>query len=285
MWDAIAEPVLNALDLRETTKEGHRLWWAPTGLLTFLPLHAAGHHEEGDRDGARPVLDRVVSSYTPTLRALREARRLNARVDRSRIGCVVALPDCGVPWISALPAVEHELEMLTGRFPGIEVLRGLDATPERVREAIQRHGWIHFACHGVSHRDDPSAGALLLHRGNPLTVTDIAAMDTNGVGLAVFSACDTVRGGLKLADESIHLASAFLLAGFPQVVGTLWPLVDKSPLSSPTTPTWCRQRNPYTSIWRGFRLACTELPCAYGPCSAINLLCGRHRCTSVPDVP
>ncbi|WP_443068328.1 CHAT domain-containing protein [Streptomyces sp. NBC_01358] len=175
--------------------------------------------------------------------------------------------------------------MLIGRFPGIEVLRGLDATPERVREAIQRHGWIHFACHGVSHRDDPSAGALLLHRGNPLTVTDIAAMDTNGVGLAFLSACDTVHGGLKLADESIHLASAFLLAGFPQVVGTLWPLVDKSPLSSPTTPTWCRQRNPYTSIWRGFRLACTELRCTYGPCSAINLLCGRHRCTSVPDVP
>ncbi|WP_371604901.1 CHAT domain-containing protein [Streptomyces sp. NBC_01220] len=129
MWDAIAEPVLNALDLRETTKEGHRLWWAPTGLLTFLPLHAAGHHEERDRDGARPVLDRVVSSYTPALRALREARRLNARVDRSRIGCVVALPDCGVPWISALPAVEQSTRCSSGAFQASKCCAGWTRRP------------------------------------------------------------------------------------------------------------------------------------------------------------
>ena len=38
----------------------------------MLPLHGAGYHQA--RDG-RTVLDRVISSYTPTLRALSEAMK------------------------------------------------------------------------------------------------------------------------------------------------------------------------------------------------------------------
>jgi len=41
----------------------------------MLPLHGAGYHASGD---GRTVLDRVVSSYTPTLRALREAMKPSA---------------------------------------------------------------------------------------------------------------------------------------------------------------------------------------------------------------
>jgi hypothetical protein len=39
------------------------MWWVPTGNLSYLPLHAAGRDDEC-------VLDRVVSSYTPTVRSL-----------------------------------------------------------------------------------------------------------------------------------------------------------------------------------------------------------------------
>ncbi|MER7723089.1 CHAT domain-containing protein [Streptomyces sp. NPDC096323] len=46
-----------------------RVWWVPTGSLALLPVHAAGH-----RDGSRTLLDRVISSYTPTVRSLNTAR-------------------------------------------------------------------------------------------------------------------------------------------------------------------------------------------------------------------
>src|SRR5437660_1448375 len=68
-----------------------RMWWCPTGPLTLLPLHAAGRH---DVDGAA-VIDRVVSSYTPTVRALREARQPRPDTGAAAGDAVlmVAMPD------------------------------------------------------------------------------------------------------------------------------------------------------------------------------------------------
>ncbi|MEV6955567.1 CHAT domain-containing protein [Streptomyces sp. NPDC051183] len=93
LWDAVAEPVLTRLGHTRQPEEGQpwpRLWWAPGGVLGALPLHAAGHHTDLAADGAdgagrRTVMDRVVSSYTPTLRALRHAR---AQARRQRTGPV-----------------------------------------------------------------------------------------------------------------------------------------------------------------------------------------------------
>jgi len=64
LWDAAAGPVLDALGLAASAGPLPRLWWLPTGPLSLLPLHAAGYHTGGDE---RTVLDRVVSSYMPTL--------------------------------------------------------------------------------------------------------------------------------------------------------------------------------------------------------------------------
>jgi CHAT domain-containing protein len=42
----------------------------------------------------------------------------------------------------------------------------------------------------------------------------------------VLSACHTARGGTQLADEALHLAGAFQLAGYPSVVATQWQVND-----------------------------------------------------------
>src|SRR5262249_10599341 len=64
LWDHIAAPILNALGYTAAPTGGWpRLWWCPTGALTVLPVHVAGYHHTRDT-----VCDRVVSSYTPTLR-------------------------------------------------------------------------------------------------------------------------------------------------------------------------------------------------------------------------
>jgi CHAT domain-containing protein len=91
--------------------------------------------------------------------------------------------------------------------------------------AAESADWVHFACHGYSDRADPSASHLVLH-DQPLSVLDVNMLRQGRGQLALLSACSTARGAVSLANESIHLTAAFHLAGYMNVIGTLWPVTD-----------------------------------------------------------
>ncbi|MGW6982043.1 CHAT domain-containing protein [Streptomyces sp. NPDC054932] len=230
MWDRITGPVLAALGIHDAPAPGEpypRLWWCPTGLLNLLPLHAAGHHSPAPA-GAPPrtVIDRAVSSYTPTLRALREASgpaRAPGRGDPRML--IVALAE--TPGEPPLPAVNEERNLLTALFADRHtLLEGGDATWESVRTGLARHPWVHFSCHGDQDLTDPSRGGLLLS-DRVLTVEDVAAGHHRGE-FAFLSACKTAAGGLTLTDEVITLAAALHYTGYRHVIGTLWYVYDRS---------------------------------------------------------
>jgi CHAT domain-containing protein len=65
------------------------------------------------------------------------------------------------------------------------------------------------------------------HKESPFTVATLIPARLPHAQLAFLSACQTARNeDLNLLDEAIHLTSAFQLAGFPHVIGTLWPILD-----------------------------------------------------------
>ncbi|MEU2062427.1 CHAT domain-containing protein [Streptomyces sp. NPDC013455] len=225
LWHVVAVPVLEASGHSEPKsgdEQPPRLWWCPTGLFTVFPLHAAGHHlPSGGRDS---VPDRVISSYTPTLRALVHARKRPhgpSRPDTHRLA--VSLP-CTPHWPD-LPAAEEETRALRRRHPDTRLLTGSAATIRTVLEALDRCSWAHFACHGTQDPAQPSRGALILHDG-PLTLSDIARLRVPHAEFAFLSACETSRGGLVLADEALSLAATLQVAGFRDVIGTLWSIDD-----------------------------------------------------------
>ena len=239
LWDALAGPVLGRLGITGPPRDGQpwpRLWWCVSGLLSFLPVHAAGHHDTRADAAPATVIDRVISSYTPTLRALTHARRPGPATvggGRDRPGAgdrVVAVAMPHTPGAADLPGAQAEAAGLQRRFPGrVTVLTGTQATHDTVLAALPAGRWAHFACHGASDLSNPSASCLLLtdHRQRPLTVVDVARLRLDGAGLAFLSACSTARPGGRLADEAIHLASAFQLAGYRHVIATLWPVGDQ----------------------------------------------------------
>ncbi len=229
IWDVIAMPIMNSDAMTDLPGPGPpRLWWCPSGLLSLLPLHAAGHHSAGS-DVARPtVLDRVVSSYSPTIRALLHARTAGPVSEGLPAGkgevIAIAIPD--TPGAPELRAARGEAEALSTEFgPAVVTLVGSQANRKAVLRALPDARLAHFACHGTANLTSPSMSCLHLIDG-PLTVTDIIRLRIGHGELAYLSACSTAQPGTRIADETIHLTSAFQLAGFRHVIGTLWPVAD-----------------------------------------------------------
>jgi CHAT domain-containing protein len=216
LWDTVAEPVLAALPA-----DPARLWWCPTGALTFLPVHAAGHHGSGSR---RTLLDRVICSYTPTLRALAEARTRPPAPAR-----MLAVGQPATPGLSPLPNALAEVRRLASLVPGTTLLSGDAAGREAVLTALAEHTYLHFAGHGGQNPHDPAGGALYCadhQRVGPITVADITRLRLDRAELVFLSACETARGMINLPDEAVHLAGALQLAGFTHVVATQWVVSD-----------------------------------------------------------
>jgi CHAT domain-containing protein len=228
LWDAVAEPVLNALERHHTPAVDQwwpRVWWCPTGPLTVLPLHAAGHHDQPD---GRSVLDRVVSSYTPTLRALAEAR---TRPRHTRPGRLLLIAVPNTPGQPRLPAVAAEQALLTRLFPAEHrtVLVDTAATRTAILNHLPTHAWVHASCHGDQNLADPTRGGLLPYDWNsagPVGVLDTATGDHTGGEFVFLSACKTAIGGTTNPDEVINLAAALQYTGWRHVIGTLWTVWD-----------------------------------------------------------
>jgi tetratricopeptide (TPR) repeat protein len=244
LWDNAAEPVLNTLGYQESPAPGQpwpRLWWIPGGMLSLLPIHAAGHHTNPPDPGHRTVMDRVISSYTPTVRALTHARTTLASAPgptgRSLIVAMSTTP--GLPHDGRLAYVSAEAALLKALLPHPVLLAEPPAANDTHTDQIPTKANVlkhlpgcaiaHFACHGFTDPADPSQSRLLLHdhRRDPLTVAAMAPLALDHTQLAYLSACSTTRvSDTRLLDEAIHLTSAFQLAGFPHVVGTLWEIDD-----------------------------------------------------------
>jgi len=108
------------------------------------------------------------------------------------------------------------------------------STPHKddVLKHVQACRVFHFAGHGQSDPDELSRSCLLLEdwKTNPLTVGDLRdhRLQKTAPSLGFLSACSTGSNKIdKLPDEGIHLVSAFQLAGFRHVVGTLWEVSDQ----------------------------------------------------------
>ena len=189
------------------------------GFLGHLPWHAA---QPAEGDG---VLDRVVSSYTTSLRSLHFARSI-PRAEQGERALIVAQPEVA----SAVPlrGVEREIAAVRRYVPQSTLLEKAEATRAQVLEALQSHSVVHLACHAESDIHTPGRSRLLHvdHEESPLTLADLAGLRLAGRELAVLSACSTFQIAPALADEALHITAAFQQAGFRHVVGAMWPGAD-----------------------------------------------------------
>jgi CHAT domain-containing protein len=142
----------------------------------------------------------------------------------------VGNPDLG-PAL-ALRYAEREARAIGDKFKtAATVLTRADATEHRAKQLSPQAGVLHFAVHGELNEKDPMSSALLLVPGagddGRLEVREIFGLDLNAK-LVVLSACETGLGALSRGDELVGLQRAFLYAGTPTVVTTLWKVDDRA---------------------------------------------------------
>ncbi|KAG0694550.1 CHAT domain-containing protein [Suillus ampliporus] len=224
LWDDIVRPVVENLD--RFAGRGSRIWWCPTSLFNFLPLHAAGEYKRGGKS----LSQQYVSSYTPSLTALIRARRSN---DGSPSVSFAAIGQNHPPGHSLpLEAVEPELELVQSLLPCpptvfFTKVTSVESTKSKVVHTLQDNHWLHFACHGTQNFAEPFKSAFLM-RDKPLSLLDITQTNLSRHQFAFLSACETAVGDFTTPDEVIHLAAGLQFAGVKSVVGTLWSVDDST---------------------------------------------------------
>jgi len=131
--------------------------------------------------------------------------------------------------LTRLPATRAEVEAV-----GDVVLVGKSASETRFRELVTTESrWraIHFACHGIVDAKQPTLCSLELARDgeNDGSLWALEVFRTRvPADLVVLSACETGRGRYVRGEGIIGLVRAFMQAGVPRVICSLWKVDDEA---------------------------------------------------------
>lgn len=188
----------------------------PHGVLHFLPFAALW-------DGKRYLGDTYALSYAPSATAFKFAREKKA----AAMGPMLAAgdPDGSLPYAA-------EEARAAARLYGAEPLIGRAASEAAVLSRAGEAGILHLAAHAVLNPVNPLFTRIELapdgeHDGN-LEMHEVFGLDLSKTGLVVLSGCGTQLGRLSAGDEIEGLTRAFLYAGTPAVMSSLWNVQDES---------------------------------------------------------
>ncbi len=125
----------------------------------------------------------------------------------------------------ALRYAEVEARHLA-RLAGGRAWTGPAPKGERLLAEGRRARWLHFAGHAVFDPHDPLGSTLRLGAGDALSARAIIDGLDLDAELVTLSACTTGLSHVVPGDELLGLQRAFLYAGAPTVVCTLWEADD-----------------------------------------------------------
>jgi CHAT domain-containing protein/tetratricopeptide (TPR) repeat protein len=130
--------------------------------------------------------------------------------------------------LEPLPGADREARSIARFYREGRVLSGAEAGRAAFLGAVARASVIHFAGHALSSEYRPEdTGILLSGAGGRMSLHDIAKLQLNGDATVVLAACSTARGRVRRYEGTLSVARAFLAAGAPSVIATLWPIDDE----------------------------------------------------------
>ena len=239
---------------------GNKLLIVPDGVLLRLPFEALlmpGTTAQGDLRRLPFLIRRFAISYAPSASVLAELKSEQRPTAPKKFiafgdpvyeqrteGLIVStLRTAGATRLNFQP-LPHSREEITGiakLFPDNdrELFFGEEASEENVKapERLKHYQMVHFSTHGYVNEARPRFSGLVLSL--PTSATNSASEDgllssyeifnlKLNADLVVLSACETGLGKEVKGEGLMSLTRAFMYAGTPSVVVSLWNVNDET---------------------------------------------------------
>jgi CHAT domain-containing protein len=192
----------------------------PHGSLHYLPF------------AALPTAAGLLGE-THTLHYLPSASVLPFIQDKRRGAAdrLLALAQSRPAGLPALRFADVEVASIASLY-GTQPLLGAAATTSALRQQAPEAQIIHLAAHGELNEQSPLFSRLFLApdgtTDGSLTVQDVYGLNLEQADLVVLSACETQLGQQSRGDELVGLNRAFMYAGTPSVIASLWSVNDEA---------------------------------------------------------
>ena len=129
----------------------------------------------------------------------------------------------------SLPETREEAREIRKLYRDVQTLSGGGATVAAFLAGVQNAAIVHIGVHGVGGGGRSSTTALAFAEAGAdhglLDSRTIARLHLRSTRVAVLAACSSADGGGP-RERTISVARAFLAAGVPSVIGSLWSLPD-----------------------------------------------------------
>jgi CHAT domain-containing protein len=211
----------------------------PHGVLHQLPFAALKY-------GRRYFGDDHKFFYLPSASALQFIQQKRKQGGERLLALAQGQAE-GLPF---LRYAEQEARDVAALFNTRAVV-GSAATESVLRAQAGNFDILHLAAHGQLNSASPLFSRIVLARDRDadgvLDVQEVYGLNLGRVDLVVLSACETQLGAQSRGDDIVGLNRAFLYAGTPTVVASLWRVEDVA--------TGMLMKSFYTNLKRGLSKA------------------------------
>jgi len=198
-----------------------RLYLAPHGPLHYIPFQALVA-PDGDtllRDEGPQLVYTLSATLLFSSRPLEPGR---AQLSSLALGY-------NSEGATRLRLAEEEA-CSVARLTGGRALVGPSPKKEHLFNQAADYRILHVSCHGDFHPESPLSSSLHLASGETLTALEILDNLRLRCDLVCLSACESGLSRVRRGDELIGLIRAFLHAGAPALISTLWRVEERSTL-------------------------------------------------------
>jgi CHAT domain-containing protein len=194
----------------------------PHGSLHFLPFQAMiapdGHY----------MIEKYNIFYAPSASIYILSKEKKNNPGKQIIA--MALGELQLGDFSGLPGTTTEVNQIKALFSNTTDLYENGSTETFLKENGGSYKYIHLATHGILDPAQPLYSYVLLAPTDEddglLTVSEVFALNLNS-RLVTLSACQTGLGDLSQGDDIVGLSRAFIYAGSPSVIVSLWSVADQ----------------------------------------------------------